>query len=129
MQHFQLTTGTPVIPVPFRVARARDWQSDLVLHMVGKAYKIRRRLLLHPSRSTAGAARARQMAMYLMHVVLGRAMSDVGVVFHRDRTTVSYACAKVEDLRDDPAFDAQLDRFEQRILDLIAGEENDHVAC
>jgi len=101
----------------------------MVLHMIAKAFKVPRKLLLHPSRCMAGAARARHTAMYLMHVVLGRHMAEVGAIFGRDRTTVSYACARVEDLRDDPAFDARLARFESRIHEMTGTGESFDVAC
>ena len=52
--------------------------------------------------------RARHLAMYLAHVVCGLNLAAVGAGFNRDRTTASYACNKVEDARDDPAFDAAL---------------------
>lgn len=55
--------------------------------------------------------------MYLAHVMLGRSLSEVGQAFGRDRTTVSYACALIEDLREDPEFDAFVTRLEQKIDD------------
>lgn len=60
-------------------------------------------------------ARARQLAMYLSHVVLGRTLSEIGEVFGRDRTTVSYACAVIEDMRDDPQFDDTVSGLERQI--------------
>jgi chromosomal replication initiation ATPase DnaA len=54
------------------------------------------------------AARARQAAMYLAHVAMGVPLATVGKAFHRDRSTVTHACHRVEDRRDDPAFDAAL---------------------
>lgn len=62
-----------------------------------------------------GAARARQLAMYLAHTMLGKSLADVGEAFGRDRTTVSYACNLIEDLRDDPAFEAAVTRLEELI--------------
>ena len=50
--------------------------------------------------------------MYLAHVVLGLTLTEVGQVFARDRTTVAYACGRVEDLRDDLAFDRSLELLE-----------------
>jgi len=50
--------------------------------------------------------------MYLSHVVLGLTLTEVGQVFARDRTTVAYACSRVEDLRDDLAFDRSLELLE-----------------
>ena len=79
------------------------------------------------SRGRASAAFARQTAMYLAHVHFGLSLSQVGRNFGRDRTTVSHACARVEDSRDDPKFErvlacleAALDRWRQSYLVLGA---------
>ena len=58
------------------------------------------------------AAFARQVAMYLAHVACGLTLTQVGEVFSRDRTTVAHACSRVEDLRDDAAFDRSLELLE-----------------
>ena len=80
------------------------------------------------NRGRASTAFARQIAMYLAHVHLGLSLSQVGRNFGRDRTTVSHACARVEDSRDDPNFErvlvcleAALDRWHQGFLALGAG--------
>lgn len=106
-----------------RGVRRRSPDDDLaqaVLTLVAEDRGIAPRLLLHPSRCRAGVAATRQLAMYLMHVALGRSLSQVGRFFGRDRTTVSYACGRVEDLRDVPAFDDDVARIEARIADLVA---------
>lgn len=79
------------------------------------------------SRGRAPAAFARQTAMYLAHVHFGLSLAQVGRNFGRDRTTVSHACARVEDSRDDPKFErvlacleAALDRWHQSFLALGA---------
>jgi chromosomal replication initiation ATPase DnaA len=61
--------------------------------------------------------------MYLCHVAVGRSLQAVGEVFGRDRTTVSYACALIEDMRDDRAFDAAVAALELRI-DAALGRDN-----
>ncbi len=65
------------------------------------------------TRSNAKAAFARQIAMYLSHVAFELSLSRVAMAFGRDRTTVSHACHLIEDRRDDPSFDEQLDELEQ----------------
>ena len=70
--------------------------------LVAAALGIRVAELRARTRGRAGAAFARQMAMYLAHVHFGLSLSQVGRVFGRDRTTVAHACARVEDSRDDP---------------------------
>ncbi len=59
-------------------------------------------------RGPAAVAVARQAAMYLAHVCLGMCLSRVGEQFGRDRTTVAYACARMEDRRDNPYVDRVL---------------------
>jgi chromosomal replication initiation ATPase DnaA len=83
--------------------------------------------LLGRERGEAPIALARQIAMYLMHVGFGRHYAEVGKFFERDRTTVSHACALVEDMREDPGFDDELNRLE----DVLAGEASSEreVAC
>jgi len=61
-----------------------------------------------PRRCAARTAFARQVAMYLAHVVFGLSLTEVGILFGRDRTTVAHGCAVVEDRRDDPVFDRAL---------------------
>ncbi len=65
--------------------------------------------LWHGTRGAKGIASARQVAMYLAHVSCGMTLTDVGTMFGRDRTTVSYGCLKVEYRRDDPILDRTLD--------------------
>jgi len=72
-------------------------------------------LIFSASRCRLAVARARQLAMYLSHVVLGQSLTEVGRGFGRDRTTVSYACALIEDMRDDPAFDAEVTALESQL--------------
>ncbi|WP_280938396.1 helix-turn-helix domain-containing protein [Xaviernesmea rhizosphaerae] len=55
----------------------------------------------------------RQIAMYLCHVVLQMSLTDIGAGFGRDRTTAGHACNVVEDLRDDPVYDAFLSTLER----------------
>lgn len=69
--------------------------------------------LLAASRGRARIAAARQLAMYLCHVGAGRSLTDVGLFFGRDRTTVAHACRLIEDRRDDPVFDGRLDELER----------------
>jgi hypothetical protein len=86
-----------------------------VLRAVAAARGVSIRQLLSPTRGEADLALARQLAMYLMHVVHGRVYRDVGRFFGRDRTTVSHACAVIEELREDSDFDAEVSRLERRL--------------
>ncbi|MEQ1578493.1 MAG: helix-turn-helix domain-containing protein [Hyphomicrobium sp.] len=72
------------------------------------------------TRGRARAALARQVAMYVTHVSCGMNLTDTGVLFARDRTTVSHACAVIEDLRDDPVFDRVMDLLEWIVAELMS---------
>lgn len=62
---------------------------------------------------------ARQTAMYLAHVVGQLTLSEVAENFGRARTTASHACMNIEDRRDSPVFDAQLEYMEKRLGERI----------
>jgi len=79
------------------------------------------------SRSRAQVAHARQIAMYLLHVGLGRTAQDTAHMFHRDRSTVSYACARIEDLRDRNDFDHALTCMEHVLLFAMDDDNPQHV--
>ena len=86
--------------------------ASFVTSMVSMATGISPREISSPTRARAKAARARQMAMYLAHVGYAWPMARVAAAFGRDRTTASHACNRIEDLRDDPGFDAQISVME-----------------
>jgi chromosomal replication initiation ATPase DnaA len=87
------------------------------------------RLLLHPRRCRARDATARHMTMYLMHVMLGRSLAEIGRFFGRDPTTVSYACGRIEDRREHRRFDARVARLEREIAIQILGKEEGGIAA
>lgn len=90
----------------------RRGPADRVALLVAREKRIAKSLLFSRSRCGLKAARARQLAMYLTHVMLSQSLTAVGQAFGRDRTTVSYACALIEDMREDPGFDAEVCRLE-----------------
>jgi hypothetical protein len=72
-----------------------------------------------PTRGSARTAFARQVAMYIAHVGCGVSLTEVGLLFERDRTTVAHGCSLIEDRRDDPGFDHLLDHLEHAVSALI----------
>ncbi|MFN0262849.1 helix-turn-helix domain-containing protein [Tepidamorphus sp. 3E244] len=66
-------------------------------------------------RGQAHVSLARQMAMYLTHVVHGHALTSVGEAYGRDRTTVAHACMIVEERRDEAEFDRTISRLENLV--------------
>lgn len=55
----------------------------------------------------------RQISMYLCRVVLSMPYQHIARGLNRDRTTVIHGCAVIEDRRDNPAYDAFVDRCER----------------
>jgi chromosomal replication initiation ATPase DnaA len=84
----------------------------LVISLVSFATGVSESAILAPNRGPGDTARARQMAMYLLHTSLSAPYGDVARAFRRDRTTVSHACRLIEDMRDDPRQDRLLSRLE-----------------
>jgi len=64
---------------------------------------------------TKGSSRssfARQIAMYLTHIVYEINLSRVARTFNRDRSTASHACRVIEESRDDELIDEKLNSLE-----------------
>lgn len=101
------------VPVPLPAAR-RDGGTycRLTARLAAGHYGVSFGEAIGRKRGSRRGTRARHVAMYLAHVVYGLNLVEVGAGFHRDRTTAAYACARIEDLRDDPAFDAALASLE-----------------
>ena len=68
------------------------------------------------SRSSTEVSRARQVAMYLAHTVCAWPLARVGSAFGRDRSTAAHACQRVEDMREDAAFDTLVNECETCVL-------------
>lgn len=103
-----LAVGMPAARRP-RQARGAGL---LVTACVLSVFEVEETDLAQPSRGRAQVALARQIAMYLHHVILGRTLTDIAREFGRDRTTVAHACRLVEDRRDEPEFDAMVGGLE-----------------
>lgn len=93
---------------------------DVVEGAVATVFTVPMAELRAQTRRKARTAFARQVAMYLAHVVCGLSLTEVGLLFGRDRTTVSHACAIVEDCRDDPSFDRLMEHLERAVPRLMA---------
>lgn len=86
-----------------------------VAELIAGEFGVPLAMLFKASRCTAPVALARQVAMYLTHVMLGRTLTEVGTFYGRDRTTVAHACRLVEDMRDCPDFETRIAALEGRI--------------
>lgn len=97
-----------------RSIREREQAAKVALmqETVARAWNVPIGEMRSPTRRRASVAQARQVAMYLTHVIYGFSLSAVGRHFGRDRTTAAHACRLIEDRRDDENFDMLLDRLE-----------------
>ena len=114
---FASPAGSGIAPdVPAPSPRRRR---DLVLQITALAFGLSRRRLAGAGREAPRAVFARQVAMYLLHVVFSLPMQHVGELCRRDRSTVAHACRLVEERREDARFDAFLHDLERaaRALD------------
>ena len=96
----------------FPISVSEPFVRQLLDHAMSRTFKVRSRDLWSGTRGQPAAAFARQVAMNLAHVSFGLSLTEVGNVFARDRTTVAHACCRIEDLRDEPAFDRSLELLE-----------------
>jgi chromosomal replication initiation ATPase DnaA len=96
-----------------RQYRQTEERCGLIRALVAAVFGVSERDLRAASRGSAPVAFARQVAMYLGHVVFGLSLTRVGQGFGRDRTTARHACHLVEDYRDDPAIDRILALLER----------------
>jgi len=110
------------VPVPCEATVASSLASSfaspdrlrgIIEATVGQVFGVSDAELGASTRGRARVALARQIAMYIGHVVCGCSLTDVGRTFARDRTTVAHACGVVEDQRDDARFDQTLDLMER----------------
>jgi hypothetical protein len=92
----------------------RDRPALNVLMAVAEARGVPVEMLFAHSRCRTDIALARQLAMYLMHVTLGRSILSVAKLFQRHVSTVMHSCHVIEDRRDCEAFDLLVSSLEAR---------------
>lgn len=100
---------------PMLAAVAPQANVSAVLDLVGAACRVQLTELMCPTRASARAALARQIAMYLIHVDLGATLTETADTFARDRTTAAHACVQIENRRDDKSFDLQIRCLEEAV--------------
>lgn len=118
LSSFETASLSPISPL-----HSSLWAPGLRRHVeqaVAFVFGVDVEELRRPTRGPAGAAFARQVAMYLVHVGCGFTLTETGRLFDRDRTTVAHACGVVEDRRDDRSLDEALDWLERVARHLAA---------
>ncbi|MEO0983531.1 MAG: helix-turn-helix domain-containing protein [Pseudomonadota bacterium] len=101
-------------PPHYRAAVARA-----ALEVMSEAFNVPLARLTAVSRQRGNVAFARQMAMYLCHVVGRLSVRDVALEFRREPSTVSHACHAIEDRRDIAVFEKQLVVLEEALLERL----------
>jgi hypothetical protein len=115
-------SSLPPVPAAHREAcqRVRKMTSDTFGDIVERDM---------PGRDRRHAmAHIRQIAMYVCHVTLSLPIPEVAVCFGRDRSTVSITCQRVEDRREDAAFDEFVTAVEQSaksVLEMLQAGAHD----
>ena len=97
-----------------------------LLERIAEATGVRPIDILGPTRGEGDAAFARSVLMYLLNTGLGHSFDEVAAAVGRRRQTVSRACALVEDLRDEPEFDADLSALEQTLETQVQTEDREN---
>lgn len=93
---------------------ARDRaRAAFLIQLVSMTTGVSARDIAHQTRARSESARARWLAVYLMHIAFSVPLMRVAAAFGRDRTTVSQIVHRIEDWRSDPAFDAALSALER----------------
>jgi len=103
------------------IAPETPHSTDIAQALVAHVYGIDVKDMRSKKRSNPRAALARQIAMYLSHIVLHMSFSQIGVAFGRDRSTACYALHHVENLRDDPELDRTLVQLETMLRQTAGG--------
>ena len=98
--HSRLTAYAPRRP------EADRERAELIIHVVAFSTGVAAPEITAPGRASLVACEARALAMYLAHTAFSWPLWRVGFAFGRDRTTVGHACKRMEERRDDKAFDA-----------------------
>lgn len=105
-----------------------DHEVFVLTQLVAQERGVSMTKLLRRSRGSGRAASARQLAIYLSHVLLERPQDVVAALFSRDRTTVTHAVQAVEDRRDTPELEQEIARIEARLEACRQAPEMKHAA-
>ncbi|MEM6537220.1 MAG: helix-turn-helix domain-containing protein [Pseudomonadota bacterium] len=100
-------------------AQYRATIAAAALEVISEAFNVPLARLATASRQQANVAFARQMAMYLCHVVGELSIREIAIEFAREPSTVSHACHAIEDRRDIDVFDRQLTVLEEALRERL----------
>lgn len=110
----RLTSSLLLSRAPPREVRGSGrLQCRVAVDIVAFDHGVSAEAILSPRRAEAHVAFARHVAMYLANVIFQLPLAVVADGFGRDRSSVAYALARVEDARDDRDFDRRLAMMEE----------------
>lgn len=110
-------------------SEARGVIARMAQEVVCEAHGISHNDLKDDARRDHRISHARQTAMYLAHVVGQLTLNEVAEHFSRQRSTVSHGCIMIEDRRDSPVFDLQMEYMEKRLRERIKKFRRDRDHC
>ncbi|MEQ1769157.1 MAG: helix-turn-helix domain-containing protein [Devosia sp.] len=97
-----------------------DARAVVVFDLVAAATGVPVARLMQLGRGTVTVSEARNLAMYMLHVALGLSYAEVATLLGLNRSTIAYACARIEDERDNNGFNEMLDTLEAIICKQVA---------
>ncbi len=96
-----------------REQRLRDVQAaKLALRVAAYGLGVDPDLIDNSKKGSPEQTLLRHLAMYLASVGFSMTYARIALAFERDRSTVSYACRRVEEMRDAPDFDRWIEQLE-----------------
>ncbi|HWA91879.1 MAG TPA: helix-turn-helix domain-containing protein [Rhizomicrobium sp.] len=96
-------------------SRLTPERAGIAQAIVAHAYGIELYDMRADTRRDKRAALARQIAMYLCHVVFRMTVHDIAIAFLRSKSTAHHALSRIEELRDDPELDRTLQFLESML--------------
>lgn len=114
-----LTDTRRSAPAPVFTGADYPGDVDIIEQAVLRAFALPISSLRSHNRGRAEIAFARQVAIYVAHVLLGLTLTDAARMFGRDRTTASHACRTVEDRRDNRQIDQKLEAIERSLQNWV----------
>lgn len=105
---------------PYRIivsSEDRD-RADLTMHVVAMRLGTPMETIRSRGRLSRPAVRVRRVSLYLANVALGWTLERVGHAFGLNRQTVSTACTRIEEARDDRDLNDLLDQLAETIQTL-----------
>ncbi|MGC6471934.1 MAG: helix-turn-helix domain-containing protein [Parvibaculales bacterium] len=90
----------------------------LVVANISIVHRMPINAIMDTRRGRKRVSEARQLSQYLCHISFRQSFSDIGKSFKRDRTSVSHACQRIENLRDVGNYDLATDCLEWGVVSL-----------